>query len=88
MEVGSGRSLDGLEQVGWDRGWGGKAGNMCWAQVKMVMYAEQSGFNFNLSFYKEVICSELGFIKLNLVALRKEGLREEGQFKKNYKDLD
>lgn len=53
--------------------------------MRMVMYAGQSCFNFSVSFYKEVISSELGFIKLNLVA--KEGLRE-GQFKKNSKDLD
>lgn len=44
--------------------------------MRMVMYAGQSCFNFSVSFYKEVISSELGFIKLNLVALRKEGLRE------------
>lgn len=52
------------------------------------MYARQSCFNFSVSFSKEVICSELGFIKLNIVALWKEGLREGGQFKKNYKGLD
>lgn len=66
-------------------------GRESWERVlgsmRMVMYAGQSCFNFSVSFYKEVICSELGFIKLNLVALRKEGLRE-GQFKKNSKDLD
>lgn len=61
---------------------------MCWAQLRVVMYARQSCFNFSVSFSKEVICSELGFIKLNIVALWKEGLREGGQFKKNYKGLD
>lgn len=54
----------------------------------MVTHARQSCYNFSVRFYKEVICSELRFIKLNSVTLRKEGLREGGQFKKNYKSLD